>query len=80
MGKLTPAQKADVEHLTMVFARSFPGWNEDTAEPAIGDPAHRAMLEAHWEKVNQACIRQGRKLAKLAVRAGYGREHARVFE
>ncbi|SDH38900.1 hypothetical protein [Microbacterium sp. 77mftsu3.1] len=74
MAKLTAAQKADVEHLTMVFARSFPGWNEDTSEPAVDDPTHRAALEAHWEKVNATCIREGRRLAKLAVRAGYGRD------
>lgn len=72
--KLTAKQQADVEHLTMVFARSFPGWNDDVTEPTIGDPTHRAMLEAHWEKVNATCVREGRKLAKMAVRAGYGRQ------
>lgn len=61
---LTPAQDSDVKHLTMVFARSMPGWNEDTEDGA---------LTAHWEKVNRACIKQGRSLARLAVAAGYSR-------
>ena len=77
MGKkrpLTEHERADVEHLALIFAKSMPGWNEDTAEPGIADPATRAMAEAHWVKVNEACLRSGRKLARLAVRAGYRRE------
>lgn len=51
----------------------MPGWNDDTTEPNIGEPALRAAAEAHWVRVNEQCLRLGRKMAKLAVRAGYRR-------
>ena len=61
---LTPQQEADIEHLAGVFARSMPGWNDDTAD---------GELTAHWEKVNRACLKEGRRYARIAVTEGYGR-------
>ena len=63
--------------LAEVIARTFAGWNDDTSEPDA-DPSIRANLEAHWEKVNATCLREGRKIADAILSSDVLAEHDRL--
>lgn len=52
-----------VEEIAQVIARTYDGWNDDTTEPTIADPAMRAAAEKHWKDVNESCLKMARKAA-----------------
>lgn len=52
--------------LAHAIARSLPGWNEDTSEPTLEGPV-RSATEAHWERINAECLRQGREAADVML-------------
>lgn len=60
------AIRAALPHLTEglaeVIARAMPGWNDDISEPEL-EGSHRLAAEAHWERVNQACLAQANEYA-----------------
>jgi hypothetical protein len=63
-----PVTDAQVEAGALAIARTMGGWNDDTTEPDQDEPM-RSHLEAHWEKVNAACLEEGRKHARAALEA-----------
>lgn len=54
------------EEMAEAIARAMPGWNDDTSEPELEGARPKAM-EAHWERVNAECVRQGREHARAVL-------------
>ena len=64
---------SEITHLAGVIARAMPGWNEDTTEPDVADERTREGLEAHWRRINDACLEEARVYARVTVEEGYTR-------
>lgn len=54
------------EELAEAIARTMPGWNDDISEPEL-EGSRRKAMEAHWERLNAECVRQGREYARAVL-------------
>lgn len=63
-GAVWAIDRVSLDEAALAIARQMRGWNEDTTEPDIPEGPLRDSAEAHWRRVNETCLQEGRRYAE----------------